>query len=191
MIDPLHKCTTNTNPDSNVNVYISRYCKPWKISDDGLSFIAVWESGALDGTYAGHKVIEGFILTAYLDNAGIPTVGCGHRIYPSDHIKVGDTISLERARGFKAKAIEKVESRLNSDVNVPLYQFEYDALASIIYNCGENSGAGAIIDKINTGHYETMFDYILTYRVGRNKGLPPRRFSEARLFESGIYDASY
>ncbi|MFM0213514.1 hypothetical protein PQQ96_39695 [Paraburkholderia sediminicola] len=69
--------------------------------------------------------------------------------------------------------------------------FEYDALVSVVYNCGAGEGANGIIQKVNTGHYEAMFDFICTYRVSNNPGLPPRRYSEARLFASGVYDASH
>ncbi|TDN62569.1 lysozyme [Paraburkholderia sp. BL10I2N1] len=191
MPDALATAVTNTSPNSSVNVQTGRLSKPWFVSNDGLSFIAVWESGTLNGIYGGHKVIEGFILMAYRDNVGIPTVGCGHRILPSDHINVGDTISLERARNLKKKAIEQVEKRLNSDIKVPLYQYEYDALVSIVYNCGAGDGAKEIIKKINSEHYKEMPDYILHYRVGTNKGVGNRRVAESRLFKSGVYDASH
>jgi GH24 family phage-related lysozyme (muramidase) len=192
MSEPLATALTNTDPNSSVTAYTERLGKPWKVSDDGLSFTAVWESGLLNGVnFQGHHVTEGFILKAYRDNVGIPTVGCGHRIVPADNIQVGQTISLERAREFKKRDVERMERRLNSDVCVPLFQFEYDALVSITYNCGAGSGADGIIQKVNTGHYEAMFDFICTYRVGNNPGLPPRRYSEARLFASGVYDASH
>jgi lysozyme len=191
MPDALATAVTNTNPNSSVNVQTGRLSKPWLVSNDGLSFIAVWESGTLNGIYGGHKVIEGFILMAYRDNVGIPTVGCGHRILPSDHINVGDTISLERARNFKKKAIEEVEKRLNSGIKVPLCQYEYDALVSIVYNCGVGDGAKEITKKINSGHYAEIPDYILHYRVGTNKGVGNRRVAESRLFKSGVYDASH
>jgi len=193
MTGALHECVTNNDPNSSVDVYTTRYCKPWKISDDGVSFIAVWESGTLNGRYAGHDVVEGFILTAYLDNVGIPTVGCGHRILPSDDIKIGDTITLERARKFKNIAIDEVERKINQSLMVPLFQFEYDALCSIIYNCGAGDGARDICKKLNTGDHihGDIWDYISTYRVRHNKGVMHRRFAEARLFVSGVYDASH
>lgn len=192
MPDALATATTNTNPNSSVTVYTERIGKPWKVSDDGLSFIAVWESGLLNGVnFQGHYVTQGFILKAYLDNVGIPTVGCGHRIVPADNIHVGQTILLERAREFKKRDVERMERRLNSDVHVSLFQFEYDALVSVVYNCGAGEGANGIIQKVNTGHYELMFDFIRSYRVGNNPGLPPRRYSEARLFASGVYDAAH
>src|SRR6266404_546643 len=117
MSQPLATVLTNTNPDSSVTAYTERLGKPWKVSDDGLSFTAVWESGLLNGVnFQGHYVTEGFILKAYRDNVGIPTVGCGHRIVPADNIHVGQTISLERAREFKKHDVERMEGRLNNDV---------------------------------------------------------------------------
>lgn len=68
---------------------------------------------------------------------------------------------------------------------------EYDAMVSIVYNCGPNAGADGIIAKINAGDYGAMFNFILAYRIGNSPGLPPRRHSEARLFASGVYDASH
>lgn len=136
-------------------------------------------------------VTEGFILKAYLDNRGIPTVGCGHRIRPGDNINVGAIITLERARAFKKKALQEIEVRLNKDIHVPLHQFEYDAICSISYNCGTYGGSDDIVRKINTGTYNKMHDYILTYRVGTNKGVANRRRSEADLFSTGVYNASH
>ncbi|CAM2147331.1 lysozyme [Paraburkholderia tropica] len=177
---------------STISIYAGRISKPWKASKEGLSFISVWESGLLNGVnFQGHQVIDGFILKAYRDNVGIPTVASGHRILPADHIALGQTISLERAREFKRRDLERMEQRLNGDVNVELYQFEYDALVSIVFNCGPNGGADDIIDKVNGGRYGEMFDYILEYRIGKNKKLRTRRYAEARLFASGVYDAEH
>lgn len=191
MPDAIGEAVTNTNPNSCVNLQCSRIGKPWQLTSDGVSFIAVRESGLLNGTFAGHKVTEGFILKAYLDNKGIPTVGCGHRIQPGDNINVGDTITLERARAFKKKALHEIEWRLNKDIHVPLHQFEYDAICSISYNCGAYGGSDDLINKINSGNYGRMFDYIIGYRVGINKGVANRRRAEARLFSTGNYDASH
>ncbi|WP_156966157.1 lysozyme [Paraburkholderia bannensis] len=191
-MDALCVATTNTIADSIRTVYTSRLCKPWKISDAGLSFLAQWESGMLNGiNFQGHTVVEGFILKAYRDNRGIPTVACGHRITPVDQIEVGQTISLERARAFKRRDVQAAEHRLNRDVRVPLFQFEYDAAISIVFNSGANDGADELVKKLNVGRYDDLFSFILSYRIGSNPGLPPRRYSEARLFASGVYDASH
>jgi len=184
--------TTNTNPDSYVVATTPRLWKPWRVSDKGLSFIAVWESGVLNGVnFQGHLVTDGFILKAYLDNYGIPTVACGHRIIPEDNIHVGQTISLDRAREFKKRDIETAEKRINSSVHVPLFQHEYDALVSIVYNCGSGHGATGLINKTNTGNYSSMRNFIRQYHIGQNQGLIKRRASEANLFSSGVYDAHH
>jgi GH24 family phage-related lysozyme (muramidase) len=192
MTDALCIATTNIVPGSIRTVFTTRFCKPWEISDAGLSFLAEWESGLLNGVnFQGHTVVEGFILKAYLDNRGIPTVGCGHRITPVDLIEVGQTISLERARRFKRQDVQGAEHRLNRDVHIPLFQYEYDAAVSIIFNSGADAGADGLIKKLNVGRYDEMFRFISSYRIGHNAGLPPRRYSEARLFDSGVYDASH
>ncbi|TKC91156.1 lysozyme [Trinickia terrae] len=102
MTDAVCTATTNTTPDSNVTAYTSRLCRPWTVSTDGLEFMAVLESGVLNGkNFLGLQVTDGFILTAYKDNVGIPTVGCGHRILDADKIKAGETITLESTGIFK------------------------------------------------------------------------------------------
>nr|WP_240702133.1 glycoside hydrolase family protein [Trinickia terrae] len=80
---------------------------------------------------------------------------------------------------------------MNRYVRVPLFQFEYDAMVSVVFNCGAYKGADALIEEINAGYYEKMFDFILPYRIGRNVNLKHRRFQEARLFASGVYDAAH
>lgn len=187
-------CTapTNNTLESCVTAQVNRSWKPWRVSDEGLSFIAEWESGVLNGVnFLGYTVTDGFVLKAYLDEVGIPTVGCGHRILPDDEIQIGQEISLDRARAFKRHDVSVAERRINADVRVPLFQYEYDALVSVVYNCGSGSGASALINKVNAGDYSLFHDFLLTYRVGHSRGLRVRRASEARLFASGIYNASH
>ncbi|WP_296228372.1 lysozyme [Ralstonia sp. UBA689] len=175
-----------------MTVSIARSPKPWTITDRGLSFIAEWESGVLNGiNFQGHLVTDGFILKAYYDNVGILTIGCGHRVLPEDHIVAGQTISLERAREFKRKDISIAQRRLNNSVHVPLFQHEYDALVSIVYNTGAGQGADTLVQRVNTGDYVATGAFLPTYRVGSNSGVRARRASEARLFTMRIYDASH
>lgn len=192
MPDAICITTTNNTSDSCVPVTVTRLSKPWKVSDEGLSFTAAWESGLLNGVnFQGHVVTDGFILKAYYDNVGILTVGCGHRVLQADNISAGQTISLERAREFKRKDISISERRINNDVHVPLLQYEYDALVSIVYNTGAGQGANSLIQKVNTGDYLATAKFLPGYRVGTNRGVQARRASEARLFTTGVYDASH
>ncbi|SMG21012.1 lysozyme [Paraburkholderia susongensis] len=111
MPDALATAVTNTNPNSCIEASCDRYGKPWKLSDDGIRFMAVCESGVLNGTYMGMPVVDGMILKVYVDNKGYPTVAFGHKVLPSDHLHVGDTISVERARELK-KNFQNVSLRL-------------------------------------------------------------------------------
>lgn len=106
-----------------------------------------------------------------------------------------------KAGGMNRRFLKDREIALDGDlvvckcaerhVLVPLFQFEYDAAVSIVFNSGANDGADELVKKLNVGRYDDMFSSILSYRVGSNPGLPPRRYSEARLFASGVYDASH
>lgn len=188
MATPLATAITNTNPDSCIEVSCDRHGKPWNISGNGIRFIAVCESGVLNGTYMGMPVVDGMILRVYLDSKGYPTVGLGHKVMPSDNLRAGDTISVERARELARKDFAECESAVNRRIRVPLHQYEYDALVSIAYNAGPGNGIAALVDKVNTGDYDALPAYIRTYRA---RGIEWRRALEARLFGVGNYDARH
>lgn len=188
MPDALAVALTNTNLDSCVNVQSSRLCKPWRLTDDGIAFIAVCESGVLNGTYRGLPVVDGMILKVYVDSKGYPTVGLGHKVTPSDHLRVGDAISVERAREFAKMNLAESESAINRRVRVPLHRCECDALVSIAFNAGPGNGIAELVDMVNTGEYAALPAYIRTYRA---RGIEWRRALEARLLEAGNYDARH
>lgn len=48
---------------------------------------------------------EGWRLTVYLDTLGFATVGVGHKVVPRDNLRVGDTITKERAWDFFFKDV--------------------------------------------------------------------------------------
>jgi lysozyme len=131
MSDSLCTVLTNTAPNSCVTAYTKRLGKPWAISNELLSFLGEWESGVLNGKNFQKQIVTGgFILTAYLDDRGNPTVGMGHLIVPDDKIKTGDTISIERARELARRDLAIAEGAINRRVKVPLFQFEFDSLVS-------------------------------------------------------------
>jgi lysozyme len=79
MTDPLHRCVTNTEPNSSVNVYSARYCKPWKFSEQGIQFLEGWE--AFSPTMYDHDGSK----------EGNATIGYGHLVHLgkiSEKIKV-------------------------------------------------------------------------------------------------------
>lgn len=188
-------------PDIDVEVPlepIDRIAKPWRISDEGLQFMAVLESGVVSGTnWQGQKVIDGMILKVYDDGYGISTVGMGHKVGTTDGIKLGDTITIEQACSFSRNDLADVEGVINRLVSVPLYQYEYDALVSVLFNTGIFRGkhdsspqtrSERISDIVNDGDYESASKFLESFIADR---VPGRRANEAQLFRTGLYDASH
>ncbi|MGF6919164.1 lysozyme [Paraburkholderia sp. 40] len=198
MPDALGTALTNTDPNSNVTVQSDRLGKPWRLSTDGYTFMAVLESGVVNGTYLGMPVVNGFIVKVYDDGYGIPTVGLGHKVLPHDNLRIGDVISVERAKAFFEVNLRPIERAINNDIRVPLYQYEYDALVSILYNSGPyprdgdawypKSRCKYLADHLNRGQYDRMRDVIRSFIAHR---VPWRRRLEAQLFVTGVYDARH
>lgn len=205
MTEPLATAMTNTDPYSCVTVQCSRIGKPWKLSPQGITFMAVLESGILNGTY--HHVVhgqatnltvaQGFILRVYDDGTGIPTVGLGHRVLPQDDLHIGDVITLDRAKALFRRDREPVESAINQDVHVPLHQYEYDALVSVLFNTGPNhrphdpwpgTRSQYLAHFLNHGEYDRMHGVIRGFIANI---VASRRQREARLFDTGVYDATH
>lgn len=181
--------TTNIAPNSKQPGTTDRSAKPWKASEKLLTFIGIWENGIENGkNFAKQTVTDGFILMVYNDSKKLPTVGCGHLVTASDKLKLGDTITKEKARELLKQDLATAEKAINDQVKVPLYSYEYDSLVSIAFNTGR-SGVAKLAESVNGGKYENIPGEIEKYRTGGgNKG---RRASEAKLFKSGDYDASH
>ncbi|CAG9263262.1 hypothetical protein PCAR4_570293 [Paraburkholderia caribensis] len=47
------------------------------------------------------------------------------------------------------------------------------------------------LERVNKETYETMFDFIRYYRRGHHQTLAYRRYTEAKMFAAGVYDASH
>ncbi len=187
---PIVSGAANTTPQSTIEVCVDRLWKPWNISPGLVNFIAEWESGILNGVnYRGQVVTNGMILDVYTDSRNLPTVGCGHLVVAADNLTVGDTITLAKAREFLIKDLASMEKAVNSKINVPLHQYEYDALVDIAFNAGPGAGIDRLAAHLNKGHYLSTPEFIKAYRIG--DGNEKRRASEAKLFERGIYDAQH
>lgn len=197
MPDALATALTNTDPDSSVVVQSGRLGKPWRISEQGLQFIAIWESGILNGTYKGRRVVDGFVLTVYDDGYGIPTVGLGHRVNPADNLRIGDTVSVGQCQEYMRQTLADFEAAINREVKVPLFQYEYDAIVSVIWNTGPyhakhdpwpETRIAHVTKVLNSGDYRGMPDTIRRFIAAR---VGNRREGEARLFATGVYDARH
>ncbi|MFT0168595.1 lysozyme [Paraburkholderia mimosarum] len=186
MTDPLHECVTNTDPNSNVNVYSRRYCKPWKFSEAGIRFLEGWEA---------------FSATMYDKDgsrSGNATIGYGHLVHlgkisgAASENPFRKGISEAEAEELIRKDIAWAERKLNNGIKLTLYQFEYDALVCFLYNL-QGNGVG-IIDFVNSGDYGKVGNKMREYASSKGKpvrGLQRRRHREAEMFEAGIYDSTH
>ena len=130
---------------------------------------------------------EGLRLEAYLDSAGIYTIGFGTIKYPNGNkVKLGDKITKTQAKEYKLYDLKEFESTIKTSVKVPLTQNQYDALVSLSYNIG--SGAfkkSTLLKKLNNGDYKGAAEHFLVWNKVNSKrvqGLVNRREAERNLF---------
>lgn len=167
-----------------------RLAKPWTATDKLLTYLGIWENGVENGKNFAHQMVtDGFILTVYNDSRKLPTVGCGHLVVEADKLKLGDTITKVRAQDLLKSDLKKVETALNKNITVALYQYEYDALVSITFNAGTGGALDDLAAEINSAKYEDIPGFIEKFRA--KHGNEGRRTSEANLFKNGVYDASH
>jgi len=145
-----------------------------QISDNGVNFI---------------KRFEGLRLTAYLDVAGVPTIGYGHThtVTRADAAS-GMTISEETAEYLLRVDLKRYERRVRSYVKVPLNQNEFDALVSFDFNTGALHRSTALL-RLNRGEREDAAEALTWWNRatidGRKVevlGLVRRRRAERELF---------
>jgi lysozyme len=135
---------------------------------------------------------EGLRLQAYLDSAGVATVGVGH----TAGVKMGDVISVEQADQFLREDLAWVEAAIRNHVKVPLTQNQYDALCSLIFNIGAGGfQESTLLRKLNAGDYAGAADEFPRWNKATVQGsltvipgLSTRRTAERALFLNGAQD---
>lgn len=136
---------------------------------------------------------EGFRADAYLDGAGVWTIGFGTTIYPNGiRVKKGDTCTREQALIYKKHDVQFFEKHVNRIITVPLKQNQFDALVCLVYNIGVGAfESGSVDNLINSGKVAEAVSVWSKYRNVRNpktgklevsKGLVNRRTAEISLF---------
>ena len=95
---------------------------------------------------------EGFSETAYIPVPGdVLTIGFGS----TEGVKLGDTITPEKAIERAYRDIQKTESAIHKCVNVPLSQGEYDSFSSLAYNIGTSAFCSStLVKKLNDRDYQ-------------------------------------
>lgn len=156
-----------------------------KISQKGIEFIKGWEQCKLQ---------------PYNDSQGHCTIGWGHAIkhqkcetlnQNSDFQKYIYGISQPDADALLLKDIEKTEIIIQSRIQVPLFQHEYDALVSLILNIGSFEKCPKLLSKINTRDYNGCCDEFADITNNNTPGLVARRKCEMKLFRNNSYNTTH
>jgi lysozyme len=131
-------------------------------------------------------LVEGEVLEAYKDVAGIWTIGVGHTSDKHLTVLPGLKISKEVSRFLLALDVAEAEEAVDKFVTVPLTQNQYDALVSFVFNVGVGAfEKSTMLKRLNVADYtgaSLQFERWV-YAGGKIvKGLMNRRHKEKDLF---------
>ena len=130
------------------------------------------------------KDTEGFMDEAYLDSAGVPTIGYGF----TKGVKMGDTMDKETADKRLVQEMAVADKDYNNLVDADLNPNQQAAVKSLLYNIGgpqfANSKARA---ALNAGDFDAFQKEAAEFRMADGKvipGLENRRAKELSLFNT-------
>ena len=119
---------------------------------------------------------------------GYPTIGFGHKEDSDEVTENANGITLDDANDYFDDDLQDFIHYTKHYVHVPLYQFEFDAITSLIFNSGPGTfEKSALIIRINNSDYQGAGYMIPGYSIQAAPGLGARRIKEQRLFQKGIY----
>lgn len=135
---------------------------------------------------------EGEILEVYEDPVGLPTLGVGHLLTPSElrAMPVGTKITKAQSREYLRKDLARFERCVTDAVRVSINQNQFDALVSLAFNIGEaNFEKSSVLRLLNRRNYLDAANAFRLWNKARKngelvvlKGLTRRRESERALF---------
>lgn len=143
-----------------------------KTSEKGLQFI---------------RREEGERLTAYADIIGVWTIGVGHTgTVDGKPVAKGMVISADKSRELLSADLSKFELAITRLVKVPLKQYEFDALVSLVFNIGEtNFARSTLLKKLNANDFKGAAEQFLVWKNAGGRpvqGLLNRRKREKDMF---------
>lgn len=135
------------------------------------------------------KRFEELRLKAYQDQGGIWTIGYGH----TRGVKMGDVITEAQAETYLKGDLMEAERALALDSGVNLFQHEYDALVSLIFNIGVGHYSSSTIRRtLKMKRYDLAADEFPRWNKVKGKvsnGLKRRRHDEREIFVKATYRA--
>ena len=153
-----------------------------EVSEAGKTFIKNWEH---------------FESIAYNDSEGYCTIGYGHLIEKNrcENIilpeEFREGITPERANELFNLRLPDYVSELKRNVTVDLYQHEFDALISLLFNMGVMRKAPQLKSKLNNQDYGGASIEFLDITNGGTAGLVLRRQKEQNMFLNADYDSTH
>ena len=130
------------------------------------------------------KQSEGFRSHTYLDVAGLPTIGYGHRLVHPETYPAG--ISEAQADVILQWDIREAEQAVSRLVHVPLTQNQYDALVDFTFNLGSGRLAtSTLLAQLNAGNSESAAHELLRWDHAGSReiaALKTRREAEYHLW---------
>ena len=134
---------------------------------------------------------EGLRLQAYLDSAGVPTIGYGS----TKGVRMGDTITETQALELLEADVERHADAVREYVDVPINQHQFDALVSFTFNVGAGAfQRSTLLRKLNAMNYQGAADEFPRWVNAGGKmlaGLVKRRKAERALFLESAIPASW
>lgn len=144
-----------------------------KLDQRGTEFIQNWEK-------CEH--------TVYKDQAGIPTVGYGHK---NTKLVLGTIFTQSQCDQLFAEDILSTECAVSSFANIPLTQKQFNALVSLSFNIGASAfKASTLLKLLNAKYYRAAAEQFLVWdkyhtadgQAHVSQGLADRRKAERELF---------
>jgi lysozyme len=140
---------------------------------------------------------------AYKCPANVLTIGWGHTGHHGKKFDAASRWTLQECHDAFLEDMGTFERAVRRLVKVPLTAYQYDALVSFCYNCGEgNLAKSTLLKKVNAGDFGSWSEdkggtgaaaEFPKWNKGGGKVLPGlvrRRASEALLFQN-IPDENY
>lgn len=169
-----------------------------------IASILIYKANAMEAVYkpidtmsvslAGVQLIErfeGFRGEIYNCIGGKPTIGYGHVVKENEGEKFSKGITQEDARALLIRDLkETYVTGLIRQVKVPLTQYQFDALASFIYNLGEeNLRQSTLLTLLNEEKYDQASPQFPRWcHANKNyvRGLFKRRIAEMFIFQNAL-----
>ena len=132
------------------------------------------------------KKSEGFRSRVYLDVAGVPTIGYGHRLLRGESFPEG--IDEPNAARILAGDLRQAEETVRRLVKVQIEQGQFDALVDFCFNLGAGRlAASTLLQDLNAGKFDAAAEQLLHWdHAGTREvaALKARRQAEFQLWQN-------